>query len=314
MKTIKTITISLLLILPVLFYDSLCVGAESSSRLYSLPVNKLEGITSDWLTRAGFEIKRTKLKMGDIQLTIERPAEKWQIILKPHSAMVTEINAGSAAIASQSNATIDHLAAYLENYIQALSEHEESSNQIIPPAVLAQIGNVVCLETKFKDRASQDSGFIVDTQGLILSTVHEVASLHDIKITFYDGRKITGDIIKKDTKRDLALINIGSSVEHAVSLAQGRNILGMGERVYSVGCPMNLVGSVFPGIINGPPRRVGKSTYWQVNMEIHPGSSGSPVFDVQGNLVGIVKGRYRGTDTIGFLIPFETIVAFVKGP
>jgi serine protease Do len=49
-------------------------------------------------------------------------------------------------------------------------------------------------------------------------------------------------------------------------------------------------------------------------MEIHIGSSGSPVFDVQGNLVGIVKGRYRGTQTIGFLIPLETIIAFVKGP
>jgi serine protease Do len=88
----------------------------------------------------------------------------------------------------------------------------------------------------------------------------------------------------------------------------------MGEKVYSVGCPMDLVGSVFPGIINGPPRRVNELTYWQVNMEIHPGSSGSPVFDVQGNLVGIVKGRYRGTQTIGFLIPIETIIAFVKGP
>jgi serine protease Do len=59
---------------------------------------------------------------------------------------------------------------------------------------------------------------------------------------------------------------------------------------------------------------VDKLTYWQVNMEIHPGSSGSPVFDVQGNLVGIVKGRYRGTKSIGFLIPLETIIAFVKEP
>jgi serine protease Do len=88
----------------------------------------------------------------------------------------------------------------------------------------------------------------------------------------------------------------------------------MGERVFSVGCPVNLFGTVFPGIINGPPRRVKEQTYWQVNMEIHPGSSGSPVFDVQGNLVGIVKGRYRGTNSIGFLIPLETIITFVKKP
>jgi serine protease Do len=154
----------------------------------------------------------------------------------------------------------------------------------------------------------------VDAQGLVLSTIHDVETFHDIKVTLYDGREITGDVIKKDINLDLALIDIGSGVEHAISLAEGRNILGMGERVYSVGCPVNLVGSVFAGIINGPPRRVNELTYWQVNMEIHPGSSGSPVFDVQGNLVGIVKGRYRGTQSIGFLIPLETIIAFVKEP
>jgi len=47
-------------------------------------------------------------------------------------------------------------------------------------------------------------------------------------------------------------------------------------------------------------------------MKIYPGSSGSPVFDVQGNLVAIVKGRHRGTDSIGFLIPLETIIEFVR--
>jgi len=269
---------------------------------------------SDWLTRSGFQIQRSKPNMGDVQLTIARPAEKWQIVLKPHSAVITEIDAVSATIASQKNATIDRMATYIENYILALAEQKQSSNQIIPPVVLAQIGNVVCLKTRFNNKTSQYSGFIVDTQGLILSTIHDVETFHDIKITLFDGRETTGEVIKRDVKQDLALIDIGSSVGHAVSLAKGRNLLGMGERVYSVGCPMDLVGSVFPGIINGPPRRVNELTYWQVNMEIHPGSSGSPVFDVQGNLVGIVKGRYRGTQTIGFLIPIETIIAFVKGP
>ena len=86
----------------------------------------------------------------------------------------------------------------------------------------------------------------------------------------------------------------------------------MGERIYSLGCPLNLVGTVFTGIANGPPRRVDDLTYWQVNMEIHPGSSGSPVFDMNGNLVGVVKGRYRGTHSIGFLIPLDSIVAFMS--
>lgn len=314
MKTLKSITISSLLLCLIIFGDSSYAGPESSSKLYSLPISELEAIVLDWLVRSGFEIQRSKLKMGNVRLTITRPAEKWQIVLKPHSALITEIHAGSASSAPQRSATIDRMATYIAKYIQAPAAQKEISNQIIPPAVLSQISSVVCLNTKSNKKNSQHTGFVVDTQGLVLSTIHDVETFHNITVTLYDGRELTGDVIKKNTDQDLALINIGAGLEKAVSLAEGRNLLGMGERVYSVGCPVNLVGSVFAGIINGPPRRVNELTYWQVNMEIHPGSSGSPVFDVQGNLVGIVKGRYRGTQSIGFLIPLETIIAFVKGP
>ncbi|MCP4626768.1 MAG: trypsin-like peptidase domain-containing protein [bacterium] len=310
----KFIKISCLLLCLIVFYDSPCAGSDFVSRLYSLPLAELEAIVSDWLIRSGFEIQRTRLKMGDVRLTITRPAEKWQILLKPNSALITEIHAGAASGAAQQGATIDRMATFIDGYIQAPTDQKEISNQFIPPEILSQIGNVVCLKTKSNNKASQHSGFVVDTQGLVLSTIHDVEAFHDIKVTLYDGREITGNVIKKDITLDLALIDIGSGEEDAVSLAEGRNLLGMGERVYSVGCPMNLVGSVFSGVINGPPRRVNELTYWQVNMEIHPGSSGSPVFDVQGNLVGIVKGRFRGTKSIGFLIPLETIIAFVKGP
>jgi serine protease Do len=46
-------------------------------------------------------------------------------------------------------------------------------------------------------------------------------------------------------------------------------------------------------------------------MHVHPGSSGSPVFDLQGNLVAVVKGRYRDAETVGFLIPYATLMNFI---
>jgi serine protease Do len=51
---------------------------------------------------------------------------------------------------------------------------------------------------------------------------------------------------------------------------------------------------------------------WQARIHIDPGSSGSPVFDGHGRLTAIVKGRYRGTNSIGFLIPFETLLHFLE--
>jgi serine protease Do len=101
-------------------------------------------------------------------------------------------------------------------------------------------------------------------------------------------------------------------VQSFIALTKGRNQINPGENVFSVGCPANLIGTVHPGTISGPPRRAGQSLYWQVKMDIYPGSSGSPVLDENGRLIGIVKGRRRGTNTIGFLIPFETIIAFIQ--
>ncbi len=311
---LKFIKISFILICLISASASLYAGTEASSKLYALSVRELEAIVLDWLSRSGFDAQSTQLDLGGVQLAITRPAEKWQIVLKPRSASTTEIRASSATNALKRDTTMEQMAAYIAEYIQGATEKKEISNQVIPPAVLSQIGSVVCLNTQSNKKNSQHTGFVVDSHGLVLTTIHDVETFDDITVTLYDGRELAGDVIKKNSDQDLALINIRTGLENAVSLVEGRNLLGMGERVYSVGCPINLVGSVFPGIINGPPRRVDKLTYWQVNMEIHPGSSGSPVFDVQGNLVGIVKGRYRGTQSIGFLIPLETIIAFVKEP
>jgi serine protease Do len=110
----------------------------------------------------------------------------------------------------------------------------------------------------------------------------------------------------------LALLHIPIEMDVAISLVASRNLLEMGETVFSVGCPINHSGTIYIGKINGPPRRIDELPLWQVQMEIHHGNSGSPVFDVNGNLVAMVKGRYRGTSTVGFLIPLETIIHFLK--
>ena len=314
MKTPKSILIRCLLLGLIIFCYSPSAGSESSPRLYSLPINQLEAIVLDYLTQSGFDIQILRLELGAVQLTITSPAKKWQIVLKPRSELTTEIITDSAPDDPQRIDTLDLLAAFIAGYIRGAAPKKEQSNQVIPHTILSQVGSVVCLSTKSNNKNSHHTGFVVDRQGLVLTTIHDVDSFHEITVTLSNGRDLAGNVIKQNIEQDLALINIHARLENAVSLAEGRNLLHMGERVYAVGCPIHLGDSFLPGIINGPPRRVDKRSYWQVNMQIHPGSSGSPVFDVQGNLVGIVKGRYRGTQSIGFLIPLETIIAFVKEP
>jgi len=148
---------------------------------------------------------------------------------------------------------------------------------------------------------------------LIICTTHDLEKLQEITVILYDGQEYKGNLVKFDAHKDLALVRADLASKNIVSLAKGRNLLEIGERVFTIGCPVNLLGTVYSGIVNGPPRRVKELTFWQVNMEIHPGSSGSPVFDENGRLAGIVKGRYRGTTSIGFVIPLETITSFIDG-
>lgn len=190
---------------------------------------------------------------------------------------------------------------------------KDNTDFYIPSEVLLQIESVVCLESIIAENRIQFSGFIVDKGGLILSTAHDLKGFQKLNATLYDGRNSSGHVLKVDYYLDLALIEVNLESPSYISLEKGRNLLGIGEKIYSAGCPGNLTGTVISGLVSGPPRRVNDLVFWQVSMKVYPGSSGSPVFDSQGNLVAIVKGRSRDMDSLGFLIPFETIVDFVRG-
>lgn len=290
--------------------------ADVSGRLHPLPIAELEKVVISWLDHHGFRTMRTTLDMGEKQLLAQKENQTGRILLKPHSPLATEIfgtwTLQDKPDMSSQKALNDHIMAYLNGGTCEAGDQREEAGKVIPAAVLTKLESVVCLKAKLEKNDIQFSGFIIDKEGLILSTAHDMKGLQEITVVLYDGREFKGDLIRIDPRRDLAFIDIDATVTTYISVAQGRNLLGIGEWLYSVGCPINLRGTVYPGIVNGPPRKADDLPLWQVNMEIHPGSSGSPVFDVEGNLVAVVKGRYRGTDTVGFLIPFETIVEFAK--
>jgi len=204
----------------------------------------------------------------------------------------------------------------LFDYLQQYPDGPPTENPIrisdeIPKAVLEKIEASVCLHTTELGESVEFSGFFIDER-LILSTAHGLKEHQEIAVITSTGIKFMGEILNLDFDRDLALIRIQADREKTISLETGRNILGRSEKVYSIGCPINVQGTVHAGMINGPPRRVDQHPLWQVFMEIQPGRSGSPVFDEQGALVAVIKGRYRGTGTTGFLIPLETIMDFLN--
>jgi len=285
---------------------------RGTEKVYNMPLAEVEDIVSSWFRYSGFDIYRTPFQMGQLKLYAENQKQSWQIILRHHSPLATRVIALCIVDNQTAIEPVENLWYYLSKYVKESLFEKEHFKLPVPPAVTAQMKSVVCVHAKADSQDIQLSGFIVDEKGMIISTAHDLEKIQEISITLYDGRKIKGKVAKIDPHRDLILVDVGIKLNNPIRLNKGRNLLSLGEPLFSVGCPINLGIMVCSGIVNSPPRRVKDLVLWQVNMMTHHGSSGSPVFDINGNLVAIIKGRYRGTESVGFLIPFETLLSFLE--
>ena len=286
-------------------------GPGSPWRFYPFPIAEVEGVLSRWLVDSGFEVSRTFPEVDTIQLNASKGNEGWQLRIKPQSPLATLIS-GQYTLNGQIVGTqIEDLWAYLEGYSKNLRSPVKNIDQGVPPLVLSQREAVVCIKARVRSEPIQFSGFIVDRKGLILSTAHDLEGVGEVTVILHNGQEFGGRLVKRDPHRDLALIDIQSKVNLWISLGKGRDLLELGEKVYSILDPIHHRGRIHPGLIVGPMRRVNNLPLWQVDMEVLPGSSGSPVFDAQGNIVAVVKGRFRGTEAVGFLIPLRTVKEFL---
>lgn len=291
---------------------SLFAGTGSSAELYSLPIAEMESVLSDWLTQSGFTVQSTPKEMGKVKIRAVRSEEHLEIHLKPHSALATEVRTGTTNSSTTDSALPEKMAAYITGYISGSAINSKENKLPTPVPVIAQANSTVCIQADSGDKKTQISGFFINSKGLIICTTHDLERFQKIRVILHNGNQLGGELVKFDSNKDLALIRCRSENGNFVKLQDGRSLPRLGERIYSIGCPVNLMGTIHSGLISGPPRKANRMLFWQAAIEIQPGSSGSPVFDSQGKLIGMVKGRYRGTNSIGFLIPLETILSFVR--
>jgi len=281
----------------------------------SIPVSEVAYKVNKWMRSSGILVEQSALKNGVVRIIgsggEKSQGEKWLVELSPRSSLGTEI-----LVQLEGDDTANERIHLLTELFQIRETGEETfvseGNNVIPEPILSQIGNVACIHVQTKSKSVQFSGFFIDNEGLILGTAHDLLEHEQVKIMSNTGIFYEGDVIKADFEKDLALIKVNATKEDIVSITEGRNLLGMGETVFSIGCPVNLRGTIHRGFVNGPPRKIGNVPLWQVEMEIQPGSSGSPVFDNSGAFVAVVKGRHREAKDIGFLIPLEVVVEFLK--
>jgi serine protease Do len=309
---LKAIAFAILILNLFLTPPSLLAEQKGSLKSYPLPIVEAEGVLSGWLMQSGFDVSRSSFETGTVRLIGLKEEESWEIVLSSRSPLASSVQAQFTLKGQPDPAKLEALGIFLEGYLKGTDGEEKNSRQGVPARVLSKRDSVVCIKAREKSEPIQFSGFIVDGRGFILATAHDLKRVEEIRVTLSSGQEFKGDLIKIDSNRDLTLMDVHFLFPSFISLEQRRDLLGRGEKVYSIGCPDRQPGVIHAGHIRGPLQQIDGLPLWQVEMEILPGSSGSPVFDAEGNLVGVVKGRYRGTETVGFLIPLETVIEFLK--
>ena len=175
---------------------------------------------------------------------------------------------------------------------------------------------LVQIRTVLKGRASQTSvgsGFFVTPQGHILTNFHVVSEAalkpeqHDLVYVTADGREAPLTILQLDVLHDLALLRAGDAVRKrfdALPFRPANEPLAQGERIYSLGNPLDVGFAVTQGTYNGLVKR---SFYPQIFFggALSAGMSGGPALDEEGHVVGVNVARRIDGEQVSFLVPGE---------
>jgi len=297
-------------ILYILISFSLCANGAESGRLYPLTLPEMQKVFSRWLEQSGYQLSRTTLPDGAVRLTGVRDNERWRIVMQSHSPLYSSFEAECLSDGRPNAQRVRELFVFADDYVAKNIQQAKAKNAEIPPALL-HTSFVVCIHALSGNTPIQFSGFVVDPGGIIVSTAHDLDMVKDVSVTTSDGRKLSGRLIKKDLHHDLAVIRVDSRFSSYANLRQGRNVLRHSEPIYAVTC-LDGEKRILSGLVAGPVKMQEDILMWQLEMDTPRGSSGSPVFDRDGKIVAVVKGRYRGNPFIGFMIPVEAVVKFLS--
>ncbi|MBO4226169.1 Do family serine endopeptidase [Bradyrhizobium neotropicale] len=164
---------------------------------------------------------------------------------------------------------------------------------------------------------SLGSGFIVDTAGIVVTNNHVIADADEINIIMNDGTKVKAELVGVDKKTDLAVLKFKPPKPLTAVKFGDSDKLRLGEWVIAIGNPFSLGGSVTAGIVSARNRDISQGpydSYIQTDAAINRGNSGGPLFNLEGEVVGVntlIISPTGGSIGLGFAVPSKTVAAVV---
>lgn len=174
-------------------------------------------------------------------------------------------------------------------------------------------GNGLPVQPRERQQRGNGSGFIINSNGEILTNAHVVDGADRVTVTLKDGRNFDGQVLGEDPVTDVAVIKIDADNLPTVPLGDS-DAVQPGEAVIAIGNPLGLNYTVTSGIISATGRSssdIGAADkrvdYMQTDAAINPGNSGGPLLSARGQVIGMNTAIIRGAQGLGFAIPVNTI-------
>ena len=174
---------------------------------------------------------------------------------------------------------------------------------------------IVCVDSQLSNGISCGTGCIIDKSGIILTSAHVVDSGENVLITMFNGQNYEAVVLKRfGENQDFVLLKINTNLKlKTVKLGNSEKIK-VGQRVLAIGNPFGFNGTLTQGIIS---RIDYVKNRIQTDAAINPGSSGGPLLNKKGEIIGINQAIYNPDNNIsnigiGFAIPVNTIKEYLK--
>lgn len=161
--------------------------------------------------------------------------------------------------------------------------------------------------------SSLGSGFVIDPAGIVITNNHVIADASEVTVIFNDGQKLKAEVIGKDQKVDVAVLRVKPEKPLKSVKFGDSDKAKVGDWVIAVGNPFGLGGSVTSGIVSARNRNIDSGpydNYIQTDASINKGNSGGPLFNMDGEVIGIntaILSPSGGSVGIGFATPANTV-------
>ena len=174
---------------------------------------------------------------------------------------------------------------------------------------------IVCVDSQISGGVSCGTGCIIDKKGIILTSAHVVDDGKSVIVTMFNGQNYTAKVLKRfGEKEDIVLLKINTTQKLKTVKFGNSEKIEVGQKVLAIGNPFGFTGTLTQGIIS---RIDYAKNRIQTDAAINPGSSGGPLLNKNGEIIGINQAIYNPDNNIsnigiGFAIPINQIKEYLK--